>query len=90
MGGKKCSGIMSGGKPVLVVVMYSPRARIRCGSDHRLESWPREETSFSRRSRSPDRAGQDRRACRNVLGSISHRGQVRLGSSSNQDGWAAR
>ena len=61
---------MSGGKPVLVVVMYSPRARIRCGSDHRLESWPREETSFSRRSRSLDRAGQERTACRNVSGSI--------------------
>jgi len=90
VGGKKRSGIMSGGKPVLVVVMYSPRARVRWGSDHTLASWPREETSFSRRSRSLDRAGQERMACWNVSGSVSHRGQVRLGSSSDQDGWAAR
>ena len=71
MGGRKLSGIMSGGKPVLVVVMYSPRTRIRWGSDHKLASWPREQTSFSWRSRSLDRAGQESMACRNVSGAIS-------------------
>jgi len=51
---------MSGGKPVLMSVMYSPKARIRWGSDHRLASCSREETSFSKRSPSLDRAGQVR------------------------------
>jgi len=77
---------MSGGKPVFVVVMYSPRARSRWGSVNKLASWPREETSFSRRSRSLVRAGQERMACWNVSGLVSHRGQVRLGSSSDQEG----
>ena len=81
---------MSGGKPVFVRVMYSPRVRSRWGSDHKMESRPREETSFSSTSRSLARAGQERMACWNVSGSISHRGQERLGSSSDQDGWAAR
>jgi len=89
-GREKPSGFMSGGKPVLVVTMYSPRACSRGGSVHRLASLPREETSFSRRSRTLARAGQDRMACRNVSGSISHRGHARLGSSSDQVGWAAR
>jgi len=89
-GWRKYSGIMSGGKPVLVFVMYSLKARTRRGSDHRVASCPSEETCFSRRSRSLDRAGQVRIACWNVSGSVSQRGQVRLGSSSNQEGWAAR
>ena len=82
--------MMSGGKPVFVDVMYSPKARTRWGSDHRVESCPREETSFSMRSRSRVRAGQVRMACRNVSGSDPYRGQVRLGSSSDQEGWAVR
>ena len=89
-GGKGIRGSFPGGKPVLVVVMYSPRARTRWGSVHKLASWPREETSFSRRSRSLVRAGQERIACWNVSGSVSHRGQMGSGSASDQDGWAAR
>jgi len=81
---------MAGGKPVLVFVMYTPRARSKRGSDNRGESYPREETFFSRRSRSLARAGHDYMAYWNVLGSVSQRGQVKLGSSSDQDGWAAR
>jgi len=81
---------MAGGKPVFVVVMASPRAGIRWGSVHMLSSCPREETSFSRRSRSLARAGQERMACWNVSGSILQRGQVRLGFSSDHEGWAAR
>jgi len=87
---RKRSGIMSGGKPVFKSVMYSLRARIRWGSDHRVASCPREETSFSSSSRSLARAGQVRMACRKVSGSVSQRGQVRFGSLSDQDGWAAR
>jgi len=86
----KCSGIMSGGKRVLVSVKYSPRARSRWGSVHRLASWSREETSFSRRSRSQAQAGQARMASWNVLGSVPQRGQVWFRSSSDQEGWAAR
>jgi len=81
---------MSGGKPVFVVVMYSPRARISWGSVHMSSSWPREETSFSRWSQSLARAGQVRMACWKVSGSVSQRGQVRLGSSSDHEGWAVR
>ena len=80
---------MSGGKPVLVSVMYSPRARIRWGSDNKVASSPREEPSFSRRSRSLGQAGQVSMACWNVSGSVPQRGQVRFGSSLNQEGWAA-
>jgi len=81
---------MSGGKPVFVSVMCSPRARIRWGSDHQVASCPREGTSFSRRSRNLVRAGQARMACWKVSGSISQRGHVGSGSSLNQDGGAAR
>ena len=81
---------MSGGKPVFVSVMYSPKTRIRWGSDHRLASCLREERSFSRRSRSLTQAGQVRMACRKVSGSVPQRGQVGSGFSSNQEGCAAR
>jgi len=81
---------MSGGKPVLVSEMYSPRARIRWGSDHKAASCPRVETSFSRRSRSLARVGQVRMAWWKVSGSVPQRGQVGFGLSSNQEGWAAR
>jgi len=69
---------MSGGKPVFVSVMYPPRARIRLGSDQSVASCPREETSFSRRSRSLVRAGQVRMACWNVSGSVLQRGHEGL------------
>jgi len=49
---------MSGGKPVFVSVMYSPSARMRWGSDQIVVLCLREETSFSRRSRTCVRAGQ--------------------------------
>ena len=83
-------GIMSGGKLVFVCVMYSPWARIRWGSVHVVASCPREETSFSRRSQTLERAGQERMACWKVSGPVSQRGQVRSGFSSNHEGCAAR
>jgi len=82
--------VMSGGNPVLVSVMYSPRAPMRWGSVHRLASCPREETSSSRRFRALERAGQVRIACVKDSGLISHRGQVVSGFRSNQERWAAR
>jgi len=54
---------MSGGKPVLVSVMYSPSACMRRGLDHIVVSYAREETSFSRESRTRERAEQVRMAC---------------------------
>jgi len=81
---------MSGGKPVFVSVMYSPSARMRRGSDHIVASCAREETSFSRRSRTRVRAGQVRMACWKDSGPFPHRGQVGSGFSSNDEGWAAR
>ena len=81
---------MSGGKPVLVTVMYSPRARMRWGSVHSGESCPREETTFGRRSRTHERAGQVSMAGWKDSGSVPQRGQVVSGFLSNQEGWAAR
>jgi len=81
---------MSGGKPVFVSVMYSPKARTRRGSVHRLASGPMEETSFSWRSQALFRAGQGRKACVKVSGSIPHRGQVWSGFSSNHEVCVAR
>ena len=81
---------MSGGKPVLVSVMYSPKARTSRGSVHSSASGPREETSFSRRSRALVRGGQVRMACQKVSISIPHRGQVGSGFSSNHEVCAAR
>jgi len=63
---------MAGGKPVFVVVMYSPKARMRRGSVHRSASGPREETSFSKRSRTLFRPGQVRMACVKDSGSVPH------------------
>jgi len=63
---------MPGGKPVHVVVMYSPKARRRRGSVHRSASGPREETSFRKRSQTLFRAGQVRMASVKVSGSVSH------------------
>jgi len=80
---------MSGGKPVFVSVMYSSKARTSWGSDHIAASCPREETSFSRRSQTRVRAGQLRMACWKDSGSVPQRGQVRSGSSSDHEGWAA-
>jgi len=81
---------MSGGKPVLVSGMYSPRARTTWSSVHSGASCSREETSFSLRSRTLERAGQVRMASSNDSGSIPHLGQVVSGFSSNKEGWAAR
>ena len=89
-GGQKWSGSMSGGKPVFVSVMYSPKARMSLGSDHIGASCAREETSFSRRFRAPVRAGQVRTACWKDSGPVWQRGQVGSGFSSDQEGWAAR
>jgi len=81
---------MSGGKLVFVSVMYAPSARMRRGSDHIVASGAREETSFSRRSRTRVRAGQVRMACWKDSAPASHRGQVGCGLSSNHEGWAAK
>jgi len=81
---------MSGGKPVFVSVMYSPSARMRRESDNTVASCAREETSFSRRPQTRERAGQVRMACWKDSGSVPHRGQVGSGFSSNHEGWAAR
>jgi len=75
-GGLCWSGSMSGRKPGFVSVMYSPRARMRVGSDHIGASCAREETSFSRRFRTRVRAGQVRTACWMDSGPVSQRGQV--------------
>jgi len=82
--------MMSGGKPVSLSVMCSPKAHLRWGSVHNLASLRREETSFSRRARTLAQAGPGRMACWNVSGPVPRRGQVRSGFSSNQEGWAAR
>ena len=84
------SGSMSEGNPVFVSVMYSPRARMRVGSDHIGALCAREETSFSRRFRTRSRAGQVRTACWEDSGPVSQRGQVGSELSSDQEGWAAR
>ena len=81
---------MSGGNPVLVSVMYSPKGRTRRGSVRRSASGPRAETSFSMRSRTLVQAGQVSMACVKVSGSIPHRGQVGSGFSSNHEVCAAR
>jgi len=67
--------MISGGKPVFVSEMDSPRARMRSGSVHSAASCPREETSFSSRFLASDRSGQARMACWKDSGSIPHRGQ---------------
>jgi len=76
---------MRGAKPVFVSVMYSPKARMSRGSVHRSAPGPREETSFCRRSRTLDRAGQEGMVCVGVSGSLLHRGQVWSGYSSNHE-----
>jgi len=81
---------MSGGKPVFVVVMYSPKGRMRSGFVQRSALGPREETSFSSRSRTRVWAGQVRMVCVKVSGSVPHQGQVGSGFSSNHEGCAAR
>ena len=81
---------ISGGKPVLVLVMNWPWALISRGSVRMGLSASMVSTSFSRRSRARKRAGLLRMACWNVSWSVPHRGQVRTGSSLNQEGWAAR
>jgi len=81
---------MSGGKPVFVSVMYMPKAGIRWGSVHRVESCPREVTSFSGMSRAYGRAGQLSIACWNDSGAVPQPGQVKSGFSLNQEGWTAR
>jgi len=86
-------GVLRGhvrGKPVLVSVMYSPKARTRRGSVHRSASGPSEATSFSRRSQTLVRAGPARMACVMLSGSVPHRGQVGSGFSSNHEVCAAR
>ena len=81
---------MSGGKPVFVSFMYSPRARMRWDSVHRVVSCLREENSFSRGSRAFARAGQVRMACSKECESISSQGQARSGFSSHQEGCVVR
>jgi len=70
---------MSGGKPVLVSVMYSPKARMRRGSEQVVVSGAREETPVSRTSRTREQAGHVSMACWKDSGRVSHRGQVGSG-----------
>ena len=70
--GWEYSGVMSGGKPVFVSVIYWPKAGMRRGSVHRWAFGLREEMSFSRRSQTLVRAGQVRVACMKVSGSVPH------------------
>jgi len=83
------SRVMSGGQPDFVSEMYSPRARIRLGSDQSVASCLREETFFSRRFLTPNRARQVRMACWKDSGPIPHPGQVASRSLSNQEEGAA-
>jgi len=64
--------------------------RIRSVSVHVGVSRLRQETSFSRRSRSLARAGQLRMACWQDSGSTPQRGQDTFGFALNLEGWAAR
>jgi len=88
-GGRGYSGVMPGGKPVFVVVMYSPKALLRRGSVHRSVSGPTEETSISKRPGALFRAGQVMMACVKVSGAVPHCGQVGSGLSSTHDVCAA-
>jgi len=81
---------MSGRKPVLVSVMYSPKGHTRIGSVHRSAWGPREQTSFSRSSRTLGRAGQVWLASLKVSGSAPDRGQVGSRFTSNHAGCVAR
>jgi len=81
---------MSGGKPVFVSVIDSPKARSRWRLVPRLAPHQKEETFVSQRFRILARAGQVSMAYWKVSGSVLHRGQVRSRSSSNQEGSAAR
>jgi len=78
-------GSMSGGKPDFISVLYSPKARMRSGSDHIVTSCPREETPGSRLSRTRVQAGQVRMACWKDSGPVPHRGQVGSGFSSDHE-----
>jgi len=77
---------MFGGKPVFVFMMYSLKARMRWDSVHIVASCPREDTSFSRRSRTLARAGQVRMACWKVSGPVSQRGKSGWGSRRTRRG----
>jgi len=80
---------MSSGKLVLVSEMYWSRARISWGSVHKRASGPREETTFSRRSQTLQRAGQLRMACSNNSGLLPQQGQDGSGFLSKQEWWEA-
>ena len=90
MEGESWGGESGVGKPVLVTDMKHPRACMRDESDQTGVSGPREETVSSRRCRSLDLSGQWRTACSSVSGAEAQRGQVVSGSSSHQEGWAAK
>ena len=75
-------------KPLLVLVMYSPRASTRGGSFQRELSGQTSKTSFSRTSRARLQAGQRRLACSKDSGWTLNWGQVVSGSWSNQEGCA--
>ena len=63
--GKEHGGYL-GGKPVLVFMMYWPRAFNRGGSVHLVLSASMLSTSFGSRFRARERAGQSRVACAKV------------------------
>ena len=82
-------GVISGGKPVLVAEWYWPKAGRRSLLSHRGLPACSEMVGSRYRSLCLALAGQCRLACSNVSVSQRQRGQVVLGSSEHQEGWAA-
>ena len=90
-GGKPgLGGHISGGNPVWVAMINRPSACMRGPDDQRGLLSSKEVTSPSRRDLSRFFFGQWRIACVKDSGSEPQRGQVSLGSSLHQEGWAAR
>jgi len=81
---------MSGGNPVLVSEMYSPKACVGWGLVHSGAWCPREGPSFNRRSRVLEGAWQVRMACSKDSGLVPHLGQVVSGFWWTQGGCGAR
>ena len=78
------------GNPVFVIDRKCSRACMRVEPDQMGLSAPREDGASSKRCRSVDLSGQCRTAGLSVSGAEAQRGQVVSGSSSYQEGCAAR
>ena len=62
-----------------MTVIYSCKARIRCGSVHSMASSPRQETSFIWWSWALAQAGQVRMACWSISGPVLQGGAGQVG-----------